>query len=127
MKHSFLIALAITVCVFTVSRGALAHHSPSQYDQTKTTTLAGTVTEFHWENPHAEIRMTVKDDKGNAEEWSIECPPPNILHRAGWTKDSIKAGDQITASGNAAKNGHKVLRSEKIILSNGQVLNQRQD
>ena len=127
MNHRSSAALTVAFWIFATSWPALAHHSPSQYDQTKTTTLTGSVTEFHWENPHAEIRMTVKDDKGNAEDWSIECPPPNILHRAGWTKDSIKAGDTITVSGNAAKNGHKVVRSEKIILSNGQELSQRQD
>jgi hypothetical protein len=121
-------ACAALVAVLLLGSSAVfAHHSPSQYDTSKTTTVIGTVTEFQWMNPHAEIKMTVKDDGGNSEEWSIECPPPNLLHRAGWTKDSIKAGDQITVSGNAAKNGHKVIRSEKVVLPNGQVLNQRQD
>ena len=41
-----------------------AHHGNAAYDETKEVTLKGTVTEFDWANPHAQIYFDVKDVKG---------------------------------------------------------------
>jgi hypothetical protein len=44
--------------------------------------------------------------------------------RAGWSKDIIKAGDQITISGFRAKNGSTVMRFQKMVLANGQEISE---
>jgi hydrogenase maturation factor len=40
----------------------------------------------------------------------------------GWTKDSLKPGDQITVTGNLSKNGTHILRLKKIVFPDGKVL-----
>ncbi len=71
----------------------------------KVTTLMGTVTEFDWSNPHVVIFMDVKKDDGQVEHWTIELAAPIHMSRFGWSKTSMKAGEQIVAETHPAKNG----------------------
>ena len=73
-----------------------AHHSHGNYNMTKYTNLKGKVTEVHWINPHSWIYLEVTDDKGQTDVWALEGASVTQLVRKGWTKDSIKAGDNIT-------------------------------
>lgn len=121
------------VCVFSLSVFLLAtcgrisaHHGSSNYDLSKPTSVKGTITKFEFINPHSAIHLEAKDDKGNAEEWLIEADSPNNLGRAGWTRDSLKAGDQVTVVGNRLKDGSKVLRLQKIIFADGKELKPRE-
>jgi hypothetical protein len=100
----------------------LAHHGGSAYDTSKTVTLTGTVKTFDFIQPHPIIGLDVKDESGNMVNWSIEMTSPNHLVRYGWNGHKLKAGDQITVTGNAAKNGLKVLNLRKIAWSTGEVI-----
>jgi hypothetical protein len=44
---------------------------------------------------------------------------PLQLRRQGWTRDSLKVGDQITVEGYPAKDGAKMASAKKIILADG--------
>lgn len=103
-----------------------AHHGNSAYDEDRTVTITGIVTEFDFVNPHTQIYLDVKDDKGNVVHWSIESQSPGIMRRNGWTRSSVKPGDQITVTLNPAKNGAPVgfagKKSGKVVLADGQVL-----
>ncbi len=112
--------LIVAVGVLAFSMSALAHHGTANYDMTTLTTLKGTVTDFQFINPHTLILFDVKNDKGVVEHWQAEATSPNHLVRAGWTKNTVKAGDEITISGYRAKNGSFVLRFAKMVLANGQ-------
>jgi Family of unknown function (DUF6152) len=92
----------------------------------KSISVKGTVTQFDFINPHSAIHLEAKDDKGNAEHWLIEADSPNNLGRAGWTRDSIKAGDLVTIVGNRLKDGSKVMRLQKVIFSDGKELKPRE-
>src|ERR1700674_4615548 len=86
----FLLAGLLAVC------GPLwAHHGNSAYDEEHWITITGSVTEFIWANPHCQIFLDVKDDKGAVSHWAIESQSPGILRRNNWTRTSVKAGDQI--------------------------------
>ena len=93
-----------------------AHHGNAAYDETKEVTLKGTVTEFEWANPHAQIYFDVKDAKGNVAHWGCETLSPGKLVRAGWTKDAVKPGEHITITLVAAKNGAPVGFLHKVTL-----------
>src|ERR1700686_5458184 len=86
---------------------ALAHHSfAAEYDNNKPVTLKGTVTKVEWMNPHARFYVDVKDDAtGKVTNWEFELGSPNGLMRQGWTKNSLKEGDQVTVAGSRAKDG----------------------
>jgi len=108
--------------LFLVSSPLFAHHGTAAYETTKLTTVKGTATEFKFINPHVEITVEVKDDKGKIEQWLGEANSPNVLSRHGWSKEIIKPGDEITVIGYRAKNGSNTLRLQKVVLSNGQEL-----
>jgi hypothetical protein len=116
-----LIAGLLVVCV-----PLRAHHGNSAYDEEHWITLSGTVTEFIWANPHCQIFMDVKDDKGGTVNWGIESQSPGILRRNSWTRTSVKVGDQITVTLAPAKNGAPVgfsgNKSGKIVFPDGRVL-----
>jgi hypothetical protein len=103
-----------------------AHHGNSAYDETHWITLTGTVTEYVWSNPHCEIFLDVKDDKGKVVNWGIESQSPGIMRRNNWTRTSLKPGDQITITLAPAKNGAPVGFSGntegKVVFTDGRVL-----
>jgi hypothetical protein len=75
--------------------GAVAHHSFATFDQTKETTLVGTIKEVQWTNPHIWVQVLVKNPAGEAVEWSVEGGSPNGLSRQGWKRTSMNAGDPV--------------------------------
>ncbi len=120
-KSGLLILSTLAVC------GPLwAHHGNSAYDEEHWITISGTVTEFVWSNPHCEIFMDVKDDKGAVINWAIESQSPGILRRNKWTRTSVKPGDQITVNFAPAKNGAPVgftgNKNGKVVFPDGHIL-----
>jgi hypothetical protein len=99
-----------------------AHHGNASYDNENPITIKGAVTEFAWTNPHVQIYLDVKDDKGGVAHWSVETYSPGKLVRAGWTKDSVKAGDQVSITLIPAKSGAPVGFLHKLVLPSGKEL-----
>lgn len=122
MRHTVLAAAALSIGLLMSSGPTLAHHGGSAYDTSKTVVLTGTVKTFDFIQPHPIIGLDVKDESGNMVNWSIEMTSPNHLVRYGWNGHKLKPGDQITVTGNAAKNGLKVLNLRKIAWSTGEVI-----
>ena len=78
---------------------ALAHHSFSaEYDEKKVMTLKGVVTRFEWTNPHVRFYVDVKDEKGAVTNWDLEIMSVNTLTRAGWSRHSLKVGEEVTVT-----------------------------
>ena len=126
MNGKFLIVLAATVGFLVVSVPMFAHHGNAAYDDKHPITLKGTVTEFVWANPHCQIFLDVKADKGAAVNWAIESQSPGILRRNNWTRTSVKPGDQITVNFAPAKNGAPVgftgNKNGKVVFPDGHIL-----
>jgi hypothetical protein len=100
--------------ILVVSISAFAHHGEANYDTSAVVDVKGTVADFQFINPHVLIHIDAKDSSGNMENWTCEATSPNFLLRRGWSKTTLKAGDEITASGHRAKNGAPLLRLMKI-------------
>lgn len=96
-----------------------AHHGTAEYDNTKTISLQGTVTALQYLNPHALILFTVRDDKGQSTEWTAELQSPNLLSRRGWSRSTLKPGDQIIVTGRPVKNGAKAMAAQKVVFTDG--------
>src|SRR5262245_62637903 len=102
MKNTFAVALT-TILLFPVS--ALPHHSfATQFDATKPVTVQGIVAKVEWTNPHSWLYVDMKDESGKVTRWQCELASPNQLKRLGWTKDSVKVGDQLIIQGSRARN-----------------------
>ena len=100
-----------------------AHHGNAAYDDKNPIAIKGTVTEFAWTNPHVQIYLDVKDDKGNIAHWSVETYSPGKLVRSGWSRDAVKPGDEVTITLIPAKNGVPVGFLRKLVFSDGKELN----
>ena len=106
--------------LLTAALPLLAHHSfAAEYDNNKPVTLTGTVTKVEWMNPHARFYINVKDDKGAVTNWEFELGSPNGLMRAGWTRNSLKQGDEVTVSGSLAKDGSHLSNARSVVLADG--------
>jgi len=101
-----------------IAGSALAHHARSGYDLSKTVTLKATVTKIDWTNPHALIYFDVTDS-GRVQNWHAITGGPSRLSRYGWTDETLKAGDQITITGNPTKEGTNEIWLTRILLPNG--------
>jgi Family of unknown function (DUF6152) len=126
VKSRIVFLAGIVVSSLLVCGTVAAHHSMSMYDRGHDTTFkAATIAQFEWVNPHTQITFTVSDEHGNTTKWVAEGPGPNRLSNHGWTKDSVKSGDQVTIIGNVNKDGSPTMRFEKIIFPDGQTLEAR--
>ena len=100
---------------------AIAHHGLTAFDQTNKLTLKGSVTAFHFVNPHCVVEFEVKDDKGRVQEWKAEMTSP--AHLKGWTATSLEPGNVVTVTGYRAKSGAAYLWVTNLSSSNGVELN----
>ena len=105
MKNQPRNVVVLGVALVLISIPALAHHGDAGRYEDATTTLSGTVVVLQLINPHSSIILDVKDENGQVVRWQAEVSSPNALARIGWTRDTLKPGDQITVSGRVVKSG----------------------
>jgi Family of unknown function (DUF6152) len=122
MKVETLLRAALVSILSLAALPVLAHHGASEYDMTKIVSLRATVVELQYVNPHTLLVFTVKDDAGKAVEWDGELPSPNLLSRRGWSRSTLKPGDQVTVIGAVAKNGEKGMQVKKLVFPDGHEL-----
>ena len=118
-QTSLISALALVLGAMLAITPLFAHHSTAMYDMNNPVTVNGVVKKFEWTNPHAFVYLEVKDAKGAVVEWEVEMMSLNHLRSYGWTRSTIKAGDVISATGGAAKNGSPSMISSYMKLSDG--------
>jgi hypothetical protein len=102
--------VAVLAATLLIAAPALAHHSTAMFDMAHPVTLTGTVVTFDWANPHSYIRLDVQSDAGMVERWDVETHAISLLSRKGWTRQSFAAGDVITVTGGALRDGKKTIR-----------------
>ena len=99
---------------------ALAHHSfAAEFDAEKPLTLKGIVVKWEMMNPHGWITVDVSGPGGEKVRWMVETSNPNGLMRLGWTKNSLKPGDQITIEAYRAKDGSNTANAARVTLADG--------
>ena len=99
---------------------AAAHHSfAAEFDAEKPVTLVGTVVTWEMINPHGWITIDVRAEDGQTVQWMVETSNPNGLMRLGWTKRSLKPGDEITVEGYKAKDGSNTANAATVTLADG--------
>ncbi|MDE3160278.1 MAG: hypothetical protein KGM92_16040, partial [Acidobacteriota bacterium] len=99
MKHlraTLLVSVAVAVAaLFTLSAPGWAHHGTAAFDTEQMVTVKGVITDFVYTNPHVQVYFECKNEKGESEKWQGELTAPNKLNRAGWTKNTLKPGDEV--------------------------------
>jgi hypothetical protein len=115
------LALLAAGCgLFVSSVPVLAHHSfAAEYDSNQPVKISGTVTKMEWMNPHARFYVSVKEADGKMVNWNFELGAIPVLLKQGWTKNSLKEGDQVTVEGSKAKDGSFTANARSVVLANG--------
>jgi len=124
MKKQVLSLALVGGLLLSAAAPVFAHHSFSaEFDAAKPVTLKGFVTKIDWTNPHVWIYINVKDEKGVTSNWGFEMGPPHLLQGQGWTRTSLKIGDEVQVEGSMAKNGTKKMNARSVVMaSTGQKL-----
>ena len=91
------------------------------FDTGNKVTVKGTVTRVLGQ-PHCFLKFDVKDDKGGVVHWVAETSNPADMINRGWTKGSLKAGEEITVTMQVVKSGDPIGRVQEIVLSSGRIL-----
>jgi hypothetical protein len=110
MKRNQLLFGLAGVLIFGMT--VYAHHSiGATYDGSKEVKLVGKIVEFNYRNPHAFVHVEAPDAKGKMQRWAVEWGGAGALGQQGVTRTTLKAGDEVTITGNPARSSDgEVLR-----------------
>ena len=118
--RSFLSAVAALAVLPAI---VMAHHSRSNFDTDTVLEFHGTITEYSWRNPHTFATLAVTDESGEMKELLLELNSVSVLTRQGWTRDTLKVGDEVTVFANPDHNSDKNLYySNYFVLPDGQLI-----
>ena len=79
---------------------ASGHHAPIIFDQDSVIGIQGTISRFDWTNPHVYVFVEGSGPTGDVVEWQLETDATPILLRNGWTRESLRPGDRVSARAN---------------------------
>jgi hypothetical protein len=90
---------AVAVVLNWLVSPVMAHHGGDvEWADSAVGPITGTATQFAFQFPHVFFEMTVAEEGGSAT-WTITTRwTPTILREHGWTRDSIKPGDEVTVT-----------------------------
>lgn len=117
-----LVILGLVAALGSLAVPVAAHHGGAAFDQAQSLTFQGTVTELQFTNPHVLVYFTVTKDDGTVQQWSGWLTAPTKLARAGWTRTTLKVGDQITIAGTPHKGGSPILQVRRLVGPDGTAL-----
>ena len=119
MRH----VVSLMTLAWLASWPAQAHHSvAAEFDVSKQAELSGVITHVWFANPHVRYQLTVTSADGTSAEWELQGGNITGLLRVGWTEDSLRVGDRVTASGDLGWNGAQKLRIREVVTADGRVV-----
>jgi len=121
------LTLVALVAVLSLPGSLFAHHGRgATYDMKTRVTLKGTVSRVDWRNPHVVIYMDVREPDGRVVTWGFENAGVSQLAQAGYHRNTLKLGQEITAVVNPAANGAPMSIVVKVILADGSEIMSRE-
>ena len=82
-----------------------AHHGDAGRYEENIVVMKGTVVEVQLVDPHSIIVFDVAEEGGKTVRWQAELNGRGGLTKMGWTRNTLKAGDNITVTGRRVKSG----------------------
>jgi hypothetical protein len=121
VKRKIVIVVSLCLGALIVAIPAFAHHGFAAFGM-QTLTIKGRVTEWYWANPHCLLKLDVMTDSGEIVHWVTETQAPANMIDAGWRKNDLKPGDEVTVTVRAAKNGNPVGAVVRVEFADGKTL-----
>jgi hypothetical protein len=116
-------SVLMCAAILLTAVAAFAHHPFSdEYDWKKPVTLTGTITKLEWKNPHAFLYVDAKGPDGKMMNWTLEMGSIDALSSAGWNRDTVKVGDEVTVDAWLAKSGTGRANVKSVKLPSGKEL-----
>ncbi len=104
----------------SISTGQLfAHHGRGNRYERSEIELKGTVQSLAWRNPHVAIFIDVEDDNGDVVTWNIEHSNVSTLARRGYSRNTLRPGQEVTIVVNPGTGGKRVGLCQLVILADG--------
>jgi hypothetical protein len=111
--RSRLVIAALTGTAILASLPVLAHHGWS-WAEGEQMELKGTIKTISMAPPHPMLMVTAEDGK----EWQVDLGNPNQTARSGFTGDTTKPGEAITAMGNRHLDKTKAhMKAVRIVIA----------
>lgn len=92
--------LFIALCFLLAGFQAAAHHSfAPHFDPVSSVSITGTITSFEQRNPHSYLRIAVRGENGEIEEFECESSGITQLRRNGIDATILTTGSTVTVTG----------------------------
>ncbi len=104
--------LVLAATLFAAT-GVTAHHSYTEFDNTQTIEIEGTLVELAWQNPHTHFVVRAVDASKRTIAWDIETGSVNSMRRRAAPLEAFKAGDVVKVAGWPSKRS-----SERMYATN---------
>ncbi|MBM3358101.1 MAG: hypothetical protein FJY54_10280 [Betaproteobacteria bacterium] len=105
-------SLVFLLAAILVPVAAHAHHGWSEYDSSKSLTLAGVIKEAGYEHPHGHIRLETP-----GKTWFVVLAPPSRMERRGLPATGLKPGSTVSVSGYPHRSDAQEMRAERITVN----------
>lgn len=91
------------------------------FDMTREVSIAGTVTNVSYRNPHVFLRVDARNDKGELVSWAIEMSNISNMQSKGIYGGTLKVGDVVTVKFNPLKDGRYGGNYTSVTAADGKV------
>jgi hypothetical protein len=107
--------LALGFGLLAAAAPVLAHHAFSaEFDANQPITIKGKVTKISWTNPHVWIYVNVQDEAGKLTNWGFEMGAPHQVQGRGWSRTTVKIGDDLVVVGSRARDGSNRMNARNV-------------
>jgi hypothetical protein len=114
--------LVAGVAVFLAPVAGSAHHSAANFDLTKEVTIAGTVAELSWGNPHIYLTLEANGADGRPFLQQVEVGPVAAVQTYGVTRDVVAVGSRLTVRAYASRRGAgQIVRGIDFTTTDGSI------
>ena len=114
--------LIVAFATLPGTSSAQAHHELGAAFIDEEITVKGTVVEYNFKNPHANIILSVADGSGAETLWMATAPAPSSLRRGGWSADSIREGQRLRVTGLGSRDGGPMILLESRHWNGGAIV-----